>query len=313
VELPLGIYEEITGLDAFPPPVDETDDERRKHRRIPFGCRVTIFPQRKSGDNTPGVAMVRDMSVGGLSILNPEPLKPPTPFVIEFRGHQDRPVKIRCIAVHCEPGGFGGTEFVVGATFDQLLTAVLPPEELHKEQPPPEPLISLVADDAQAADAVEPVTEDLIEEALRDPAAEAAVPPPAATPPAEPPPVFRVIPIAEEPQKAAAVAMELDPPSPDIRWKNHEVLARVKELLLQQEQSFQRQRQELKEQRERFEKEIESMRSELEDTKKKLAELRAKSDADDSAIADLAAFLQQRVGGDSPAQTNEAARTNEAA
>jgi len=177
VELPLEIYEEITGLEELPPPVDETDHERRKHRRVPFGCRVTIFPERKTGDNAPNVAMVRDMSVGGLSILNPEPLKPPTPFVIEFRGRQDRPVKIRCIATHCEPGGFGATEFVVGAKFDQLLTTVLPLEELYKEPPPPEPLINLLADEAEAADGAQAVTEELIEEALRGPAQRAAAQP----------------------------------------------------------------------------------------------------------------------------------------
>ncbi|MGD0387569.1 MAG: PilZ domain-containing protein [Tepidisphaeraceae bacterium] len=380
MELPLGIYEEITGLEELPPPVDETDHERRKHRRVPFGCRVTIFPERKSGENTPGVAMVRDMSVGGLSILHSEPLKPPTPFVIEFRGRQDRPVRIRCIAARCEAGGFGATEFVVGATFDQLLTTELPPEELYKEPPPVEPLINLHADEAQPADEAEPVSEELIEAALREPADGAAAEPvlelsdkeshdkisaplkqpapepqttpaepaaapaagkahsalfqphsggktktlseipeeesneptptpaaAAAPPPEETTPVFRVIPIPEEPQKAAVMAMELGPPDPDNRGKNHEVLAQVKELLVEQQQSIERQQQELKEQRERFEKDIESMRSELEEAKKNLAELRAKSDADDSAIADLATFLKRRGGGELPVKTNEAA------
>jgi len=393
VELPLEIYEEITGFDELPPPVDEADHERRKHRRVPFGCRVTIFPERKSGDNAPNVAMVRDMSVGGLSILNPEPLKPPTPFVIEFRGRQDRPVKIRCTATHCEAGGFGATEFVVGAKFDELLTTVLSPEELYNEPPPPEPLINLVADEAEAADGAEAVTEELIEEALRAPAERAAAQPvlelldtdlqdkmpaqlerpapepapkpapepahkpapdpapkpapepakassalflphsggktkklseipdeeanefaPAPAPAAAPPPppeestpVFRVIPIPEEPEKVAVVTMELGPQAPDSLGKNHEILARVKELLVQQEQSIERHRQELKEQRQRFEKEMESMRSDLEDTKRKLAELQAKSEADDSAIADLAAFLKEHGPGQSPSQANEAA------
>ncbi|MGA2440417.1 MAG: PilZ domain-containing protein [Tepidisphaeraceae bacterium] len=383
MELPLGIYEEITGLEELPPPVDETDHERRKHRRVPWGCRVTVFPERKSGDNTPGVAMVRDMSVAGLSILTSDPLKPPTPFVIEFKGRQDRPVKIRCISARCEAGGFGATQFVVGATFDQLLTTVLSPEELHKEQPPPEPLINLVTDEAKAADEAKPVgvNEELIEEALREPAGDQAEPAlelmdkesqektsaqmtqpehvPTATPDAPPPPpgpakahaalfqphsggktkklseipeeepnelapapapqaavpppeesapVFRVIPIPQEPEKAAVVAMELGPQAPDAHGKDHhEVLVRVKELLVQQEQLIERQRQELKEHRERSDQEIESMRSELEETKRKLAELQTKAKADDSAIADLANFLKQHGGGESPAQTTEAA------
>ena len=76
------------------------------------------------------------MSVGGLSLLISEPLKPPTPFVLEFRGRKDRPVKIRCITARCETGGFGGTQYVVGAMFDELLTTVLTPEELHKVEAP---------------------------------------------------------------------------------------------------------------------------------------------------------------------------------
>jgi Spy/CpxP family protein refolding chaperone len=102
--------------------------------------------------------------------------------------------------------------------------------------------------------------------------------------------------------------MELGPQAPDIRGKDHhEVLIRVKEMLLQQEQLIERQRQELKDYRERSDKEIESMRSELEETKRKLAELQAKAEADDSAIAELAAFLDQHGGGESPVRTTEAA------
>ena len=129
----------------------------------------------------------------------------------------------------------------------------------------------------------------------------------ATTPPEEVTPVFRVIPIAEEPEKTAVMTMELGPQDSGKREKNHEVLVRVKELLVKQEQSIESQRQELKEQRERFEKEIEAMRSELEEAKKMLAELQSKSEADDSAIAELASFLRQHGGGDSPARTTEAA------
>jgi uncharacterized coiled-coil protein SlyX len=179
VEIPLSIYEEITGQGELPPPVDEADFERRKHRRVPFGCRATIFPERKTGDNTPSVVMVRDMSVAGLSILNTEPLKPGTPFLVEFRGRQDRPVKIRCAAARCESGGVGGSQFLVGATFEALLTEELkptetkPPETTSAETTPletePQPLDpspeELVA--ATTEETGDPVDEDAIAEALQ--------------------------------------------------------------------------------------------------------------------------------------------------
>jgi hypothetical protein len=49
------------------------------------------------------------------------------------------------------------------------------------------------------------------------------------------------------------------------------------------------------------------MRSELEETKNNLAELRAKCEADDNAIADLANFVKEHAGSESPDERNEAA------
>ena len=126
MEIPVRIYEEITGLPELPPPVDEADYERRKHRRVPFGHKATITPERKGHDNTPAVVIVRDVSLGGVSFLNDESLKVGTPVLIEFRGHQDRPVQLHCAVVRCEAGGSGGAQFVVGASFDALLTEELP-------------------------------------------------------------------------------------------------------------------------------------------------------------------------------------------
>jgi hypothetical protein len=162
VEIPLSIYEEITGQGELPPPVDAADFERRKHRRVPFGCRATIFPERKTGDNTPSVVMVRDMSVAGLSILNTEPLKPGTPFLVEFRGRHDRPVKIRCTTARCESGGAGGAQFVVGATYESLLTEELKPAPKEATAPPLAELVAATTDDTAA-----PVDEDAIAEALQ--------------------------------------------------------------------------------------------------------------------------------------------------
>ncbi len=128
MEIPVRIYEEITGLAELPPPVDEADYERRKHRRIPFGHKAIISPERKGYDNTPAVVILRDVSLGGVSFLNDEALKVGTPILIEFKGHQDRPVQLHCAVVRCEAGGSGGAQFVVGASFDAVLTKELPVE-----------------------------------------------------------------------------------------------------------------------------------------------------------------------------------------
>jgi hypothetical protein len=410
VEIPVRIYEEITGLPDLPPPVDEADYERRKHRRVPFGHRAIISPERKGADNTPTVVMVRDVSLGGVSFLNDEALKVGTPLGIEFKGHQDRPVNLHCAVVRCEAGGSGGTQFVVGASFDAVLTKELPlqaPSEIPKlvelvpaepKQAEPIPAETKSAKAKHAEPEVKPASRDeaisaedeaRIAEILNEPASEPANPETAAVAPApvkssalfraadpteekkaveaywsegEPveavpqpaapkaspelsTPVFRDVPLPDpepeperkpEPQPEAQEESEPEPgselgtepepepvveirekeitvasepvrPSPDHHGKTHEVLARVKELLVEQERSIEKQRQELKQQRERFEKEIKSMRSELEDTKAKLAEIRSKSDEDEDAIAELENFLKQHARREPPAKKNEAA------
>jgi uncharacterized coiled-coil DUF342 family protein len=67
------------------------------------------------------------------------------------------------------------------------------------------------------------------------------------------------------------------------------------------------QHQEIKELREQSQQQIDSMRAELEGARRKLDELRAKTDADDSDIAELAAFLTQHKPAAPPASRTEAA------
>jgi hypothetical protein len=133
VELSLAVYEEITGTSPLPP-VD-SDDDRRKHQRMPFGFRAAIHTTRRGVEGPASVVMVRDISLAGISILHEDFLKNGISFTVEFKGGQDRPVKIRCAVVRCETGGMGGTQYVVGATFEELLTKELPP--LPKEEPLP--------------------------------------------------------------------------------------------------------------------------------------------------------------------------------
>jgi hypothetical protein len=369
VEIPVAIYEEITGLSDLPPPVDEADYERRRHRRVPFGHRATISLDRKGGDATPAVVMMRDVSSAGVSFLHGEALKAGLPLVIEFKGYQDRPVKLRCMVARCEAGGAGGVQFVVGASFVELLTKEAPPQkpieipklvelapaetvvaearplEPLKLEPTPEILphadkpisvkdqvriIDRLKKSAHEAEKAAPLVPRAVPIAAApvksstifkspDPAPAANVveeywsdgglagASKAAAEPSDP--VFRVFPIQQQP-KEIVISVDPAPPSPEAHEEhanNHSVLARVKELLVKQEQSIEAQRQELKGQRERFEREIESLRSELEDTNKKLAELRDKSEADDNAIADLATFLKQHEGSESSVRKHEAA------
>jgi DNA-binding transcriptional MerR regulator len=380
VEISVAIYEEITGLAQLPPPVDEADYERRKHRRVPFGHRAIISPERKGVDNTPAVVMVRDVSVGGVCFLNDEALKPGTPFVIEFKGHEDRPVKLHGAVMRCEAGGAGGAQFVIGASFDALLTEELPlnkPAEIPKlaelafdesDKSDVKTPLPALAESKPASSQNETATETISEEKSEttqaagadsaapvvskssalfkaaDPSAikeksddywstgeilETAPQPSAPKPaPEMAAPTFRDVPMPEaapdpeiqqapesqpepeskpEPENEITISMALGPQNFSGGGKNHEVLARVKELLVKQEKLIEAQRQELSKRREEFKKEVATMRSELEETKNNLAELRAKCEADDNAIADLANFVKEHAGSESPDERNEAA------
>jgi hypothetical protein len=234
VEIPVRIYEEITGLPELPPPVDEADYERRKHRRIPFGHKATITPERKGYDNTPAVVMLRDVSLGGVSFINDDALKVGTPVLIEFRGHQDRPVQLHCAVVRCEAGGSGGVQFVVGASFDAVLTKELPvevPSGTPKlaEPPPAEPkhadATPAMAKNAQSPaepkapvpsmtltdEAPSPEDQERIAEKLKkpEPAPRAAAPAPAA--PAKPSALFKAADPTEAKKESDAYWSEGDP------------------------------------------------------------------------------------------------------
>jgi predicted nucleic acid-binding Zn-ribbon protein len=79
--------------------------------------------------------------------------------------------------------------------------------------------------------------------------------------------------------------------------KAGEVFARVKQLLLVQEQTIKKQQKQLKEQKAHASKEVQSLRAEVQAMKKQLVELSARTQAEDQAISDLASFLDQHGGG----------------
>ena len=72
--------------------------------------------------------MLRDISIGGIGFLNAEPLKSGEPFVIRFSGQSGRQFKIHCAVQRRDSGGTGGTQYVIGATFEKVIepTEALP-------------------------------------------------------------------------------------------------------------------------------------------------------------------------------------------
>jgi hypothetical protein len=406
VEIPLAIFEEITGLGDLPPPTDEADYERRKHARAPFGFRGTITYEKKGGEKVSSVVMVRDISCAGVGFLNEEPLKPGTILTMEFKGQDDRPVQVRCSVQRCATGGLEETENIVGASFEELLT-----KELERKVAPPKPIEPLKPAEATPATAEKVESEDdalkMIEgDDLEDKSAEgekseqpkpaepataaaaptpvapaSATPAPAAAAPAtsapaapapaksgsslfvggsapkpkrtsddfpsedemgkpaavakpvpveDKGPVFRDVPLPPDPEPPKPTTLSEDvsegesdeegdseshddsesyeetdstPEAPPVALpmpvgggKAADVFARVKQLLLAQEQTIKKQQKQLKEQKAHASKEVQMLRAEVQAMKKQMAELSARTVAEDQAVADLASFLDQHGG-----------------
>lgn len=117
---------------------DDTS-ERREHPRVEFGRRATIIPLINGERSQAQIVVIRDMSIKGCGVLQSERRKPHDQFILDVSKFVGRPLGIRCAVERCEPGGSGGTQFVVGATFEALIET---PEELV---PAPEP-VELVAE-----------------------------------------------------------------------------------------------------------------------------------------------------------------------
>jgi hypothetical protein len=115
--------------------------ERREHPRVEFGRRATIFRliNRKPGQSA--VVLLRDMSIKGVGLLHSEQMEPLDEFVLDVSKFVGRPLGIRCAVERCESGGSGGTQWVVGATFEELFESaelLIPaptPEHIAEENP----------------------------------------------------------------------------------------------------------------------------------------------------------------------------------
>jgi hypothetical protein len=124
VELSAALFDEITGLGDLPPASDEAEHERRQHYRMPIGSRASIHPIVKGVEQSPIVGVIRDMSVGGVGMLLPDSVRQGDQFCVVFPGKGTRSIKLKCAAQRCEPGGVGGTQFIIGAIFLELIATI---------------------------------------------------------------------------------------------------------------------------------------------------------------------------------------------
>lgn len=286
MELPVELCEEITGICNFPRVAESADGDRRAYRRFPFGCRGTIWTVRKGVEGPATPVLLRDISVGGVSFLHAEAIKIGGEFIIGFVGQHGQLVRIQCEANRCESGGTGGTQFVIGASFQALLQSA-------NDAPAQQPTVAA----APAPQQERPVSERIFKRETiftqaQAPIVAAPQPPvpvvaPQPAPPVEPAPAVAIpipVPVAEEilapfptpipepiapsqpepivasPQTPKETPMSPQAPEappaihldPAYAAKNQEVLARVKALYVKQHQSLQTQLHSLEENNQRL-------------------------------------------------------------
>jgi len=113
------IFQSIFGMCI----IDYSNDaaERREHPRVEFGRRATIFALADGNPGPATIILIRDMSLKGVGILQSERMEPLDEFVLDVSKFVGRPLGIRCSVERCEPGGSGGTQWVIGATFEEIL------------------------------------------------------------------------------------------------------------------------------------------------------------------------------------------------
>jgi hypothetical protein len=241
---------------------------------------------RKGVEGPASPVLLRDISVGGVSFLHAEAIKIGGEFIIGFVGQHGQLVRIQCEANRCESGGTGGTQFVIGASFQALLQSA-------NDAPAQQPTVAA----APAPQQERPVSERIFKRETiftqaQAPIVAAPQPPvpvvaPQPAPPVEPAPAVAIpipVPVAEEilapfptpipepiapsqpepivasPQTPKETPMSPQAPEappaihldPAYAAKNQEVLARVKALYVKQHQSLQTQLHSLEENNQRL-------------------------------------------------------------
>ncbi len=104
-----------------PAPVDDHPDpragERRAFPRFPMGTRAKVWATWGTGGYYAQTAIVRDLSVTGVGILSNWPLAVGDAFVLHMVDRRGSQARVHCVVQRCEPGGFGGVAYVLGARF----------------------------------------------------------------------------------------------------------------------------------------------------------------------------------------------------
>ncbi len=138
MELSEQLFMEITGV-RVSTPIYETAPEKRRHTRVAFGERARIFPlmEMETGNGSP--VLVRDLSRSGVGFQINDELTVGDEFVLQLRKQTQELVHLQCIVQRCEAGGTGLVQFVVGATFELVLTEAQwkPPKAVPQVRPVP--------------------------------------------------------------------------------------------------------------------------------------------------------------------------------
>lgn len=156
MELSSELISEIAGSCVIAPASHSTN-ERRKHERISLAARATVSPLSRGLEGMEEVVIVRDISVAGLGLLCSEAMEVGQEFVIQFSGNHGLAARILCKVAHCESGGFGGSQFIVGATFELVIHPAQPSAGMAMPSAAETSVLAFTADvtgDEKAAEAV---------------------------------------------------------------------------------------------------------------------------------------------------------------
>lgn len=271
MELASDILDAMIG--SAPSPADKREDGKRPSRRFPFGSRASVVAIHDGAELPEHTVLLRESSPTDFTFIDDESRNIGEPLSVLFTGVKKGRVKIRCVVTRSEATTEFGTEFIIGASFEQVL-------------------------EPAAASPVPAVQEDI-------PSVE-----PVEKPQSQPeaPHETKVIATGEKttmqgnptpqnpsPERAAAASHNAAAGS----GKNQQILSKVLARLAEQEQALKR----LEEERNDAVRDCELLRQELTTVSQSLKILQAKCDADDAAIAELAKLMETDTAADrSPAQ-----------
>jgi len=95
--------------------------ERRAAARIAFGQRTLICRDGGSKAGVWDTVMLQDISQRGIGFLCEKPMQNNETFMLKLTDKEGDTIRIRCSIKRCERGGFGGTAYLLGADFEQVI------------------------------------------------------------------------------------------------------------------------------------------------------------------------------------------------